>query len=260
MTKPSPINSATSSLPAVLAMVLGLSCAAPAFCQDLAFSQSPKFKLKATVEDRPQLSRSDMSAGAPGDLSTPDKGPAQDALDMPEVSFNTPAVAPSNPGFSLNALQEDQIPPAVIPQTQTAPPKQPDGVMSEYGVDWNKWIGQVADRWFVVLQKMEAATGMNFHTTGPALISFTSYPDGHIDNVQLKQSSGIPFYDNLQMQALLNSQPVPPFPRGTKRTSFTLVQGWESHPRKPGENDYQVGSFRGNIPLERIKQWINFHQ
>src|SRR5207248_1593152 len=107
------------------------------------------------------------------------------------------------------------------------------------GVDWSKWVSQMADRWFFALKRLEDQSGYQFHTVRPALIHFTAHPDGHIDNVSLQQTSGVDMYDRLQMQALTMCQPAPPFPTGTRRDSFTLLQGWESHPKQVGEEDFR---------------------
>ncbi len=138
----------------------------------------------------------------------------------------------------------------------TAQPQQPDGMMEEYGVDWSKWVSRVVDQWFVKLQQLEGNSGLQFHTQGPALLKFTAYPDGHIEILGLKRSSGVPMYDQMQADALVQSQPLPAFPRGTKKTSYTLVQGWDSHPKQENEQDFQLGSYKGNLPMEKIRQWI----
>jgi hypothetical protein len=62
----------------------------------------------------------------------------------------------------------------------------------------------------------------------------------------------------MQIQALANILPLHRFPKGTRRTSFTLVQGWESHPRRPGEEDFKPGSFGKDTPMEVVQQWVKW--
>jgi hypothetical protein len=74
--------------------------------------------------------------------------------------------------------------------------------------------------------------------------------------VILRQSSGNVIYDHLQMLALVQTAPLPQFPAGTKRHSITLILGWESHIKQPGEEDYTPGSFGKNFPLEKVREWV----
>jgi hypothetical protein len=150
-----------------------------------------------------------------------------------------------------------------VPLIATMPPKQllpkedqPGAFMQEYNVDWSKWVSNHADSWFQVLRTAEYALGVQFQTPNAALIQFTCYADGTIGNVVLKQSSGVPAYDRLQIEALLAAVPTAPFPPGTKRRSITLIQGWESHPKRPGEEDFQLGSFGKDFPSEKVQQWL----
>ena len=130
----------------------------------------------------------------------------------------------------------------------------------EYNVDWATWLSKVADRWFFVLDQYERQSGTHYVTRQPALFRFTCYNNGQIANVTMKQSSGNVAYDRLQMVALMQSMPVPPFPVGTQRQTITLVQGWESHVRQAGESDYIPGSFGKGFPMEKVTQWVNGRQ
>jgi hypothetical protein len=131
----------------------------------------------------------------------------------------------------------------------------PGGFMQEYNVDWSHWVSAHADRWYYMLKTAETMLGLQFVTARPAMIQYTCYADGTIGNVILKQSSGVPAYDRLQLETLLATQPLQPFPAGTHRDSITLCQGWESHPKQPGEADFQPGSFGKDFPAERVRQW-----
>jgi TonB family protein len=125
-------------------------------------------------------------------------------------------------------------------------------------IDWSNWIGVLADRWFYVLRNKERTLGIQFYTQGPALIQFTCYPNGEIGNISLRQSSGVEEYDRMQVEALMEITPLPPFPSGTRRTSLTLRQGWESHKKRPGELDYQPGSFGKQYPMEYSGKWVTW--
>ncbi|HEY9759806.1 MAG TPA: TonB C-terminal domain-containing protein [Oculatellaceae cyanobacterium] len=129
----------------------------------------------------------------------------------------------------------------------------------EYNVDWASWLSKVADRWFFILDQYERQSGTHYVTRQPALFRFTCYNNGQIANVMMKQSSGNDIYDRMQMVALMQSMPVPPFPAGTRRQTITLVQGWESHVRQAGESDYVPGSFGRGFPMEKVTQWVKVH-
>jgi hypothetical protein len=126
----------------------------------------------------------------------------------------------------------------------------------EYNVDWASWISRFADRWYFVLKQYEMSQSIRFVTVRPALFQFTCYSNGTVANVVMKQSSGNLAYDRLQVIALMQAMPAPSFPVGTHRQSITLVQGWESHVRKPGENDFIPGSFGRGFPMEKVKEWV----
>jgi len=129
-----------------------------------------------------------------------------------------------------------------------------DGTVShgEIGVDWSKWVGTLADRWFQSLKNMEFRSNKVFRTARPALIRFTCYRNGTISNVTLKQTCGIPAYDQMQIESLKRCTPLPAFPEGSIRMSYTLMQGWECHPREAGETDFKPGSYGANFPVEKV--------
>ena len=259
-------NSTISSLSLVLILLTGATPAALS-AQESAFNSKP-FQLKATVDEMPQLSRDGLDRGLTRDSSRGRTGSAGD----------NPLEAVPLTG-SVEELGEfpggNSVPPSPRQEFQAAPPAnnggggqmadppkqqqadEPNGSMMEYGVDWATWVSKLADRWFFALKKLEDQSGLQFHTVRPALIHFTCYPDGQIGNVYLKQSCGIPLYDQLQVQALAQIMPVHKFPKGTKRDHFTLVQGWEAHPRQAGEEDFKPGSFGHDTPMEVVKQWMN---
>lgn len=202
-----------------------------AIAQGQAEQVSPdRFHLQASMTDKAQLSRSevDRSSLGMGSLGMKPKPIAQDAL----------------------------IARADVPRSAPAEEDLPGSFMKEYNIDWSTYVGNLADRWFYVLRNTESMLGIQFATPRAALIQFTCYADGTIGNVVLKQSSGVPAYDRLQIESLLAVVPTPPFPAGTKRKSITLCQGWESHPKRPGEEDFQPGSFGKDFPAERVSQWL----
>jgi hypothetical protein len=136
------------------------------------------------------------------------------------------------------------------------PPDDDRSYLQEYNVDWRGWIAGFADRWYYLLHVHEEEFDSEFVTVRPALFQFTCYSNGQIGNVSLKQSSGNPVYDQLQMVALVQAAPLPHFPAGTQRTHITLVQGWESHLKQPGESGYVPGSFGGGFPMEKVNKWV----
>ncbi|MBX9687248.1 MAG: TonB C-terminal domain-containing protein, partial [Candidatus Obscuribacterales bacterium] len=113
-----------------------------------------------------------------------------------------------------------------------------------------------AGRWHRNLRYAERMTGLKFQTPRPALIQFSCYADGSIRNVVLRQSSGVPAYDRLQIAALMQTAPLAPFPQGTVKRSITLLQGWESHFKRPGEEDFQAGNFADRYPKEKVSRWV----
>lgn len=122
----------------------------------------------------------------------------------------------------------------------------------ESKVDWSGWAGQLADRWFANLKNLEYNSHRGWTTDRPAMIQFTCHADGRVTDIKLRQSCGNTPYDNMQIDALKRTVPIPAFPAGTHLTTYTLVQGWEAHPRKTGEQDYKPGSFGSNMPVEKV--------
>ncbi len=194
------------------------------------------YKLKAMTTNQSRLSRSEVDSSALGALA--------------------PKQAPPPPQMAFAATAETSVP--AIPAS--VPADNPDVIdksyLQEYAVDWSGWIARLADRWYYVLRMSEEVVGNEFVTARPALIQFTCYSNGQIGNMSLKQTSGNPAYDRLQMIALMQAAPLPAFPQGTHRTSITLVQGWESHIKQAGEQDFVPGSFGKGFPMEKVKQWI----
>lgn len=221
-----------SSRSAILLVVAWLSASQTSVFADPQADQqtaSQAFKLSAMYTAKPSLSRNDVDPSA-----------VQGTLPLPQNQPN----------------QIANLPPTAAAATGNAQQPLPDkGYLQEYNVDWSRWISAEADRWYYTLKSTEMFLGMRFTTVRPAMIEFTCYADGTIGNVSLKQSSGIPIYDRLQIEALLATMPTPPFPAGTQRTRVTLCQGWESHPQRPGESDFQPGSFGKSYPKERVRQW-----
>lgn len=126
--------------------------------------------------------------------------------------------------------------------------KVADGV----AVDWSSWAGRLADRWYDKLIALEKQSGRHFRTLRPARIKFTCYADGTIGQISVYRSCGIPAYDKMQIEALKQTIPLPSFPVGSKRKSYTLLQGWESHPRVLGEPEFTPGSYGKNFPVEKV--------
>ncbi|MBY0360064.1 MAG: TonB C-terminal domain-containing protein [Candidatus Obscuribacterales bacterium] len=124
----------------------------------------------------------------------------------------------------------------------------------EYQADWASWLSTFSSRWYRNLRKTQDQFGLQFQTQRAALIRFTCYADGHIDNVSLTQSSGITAYDKLQIAALVHSQPLPLFPRNTQRASVTFTQGWESHCKRPGEEEFHPWNFAAKYPKEKTSR------
>lgn len=218
----------------IAGFVLSILLSATAVQQSLAQSAEEaaareRFQLSASMTQKAQLSRGEVNPNSlgMGSLNKP----------KPIIRDSIIATAPEPPRA---AAQEDT----------------PGSYLQEYNVDWRRWVSGLADKWFYILRGAEYTLGVQFSTPRAALIQFTCYADGTIGNVVLKQSSGVPAYDRLQLEALLATVPTTPFPAGTKRNSITLIQGWESHPKKEGEEDFQPGSFGQDFPAERVRQWL----
>ncbi len=260
-------NSIISSLSLVLILLTGLTPAALS-AQESAIKGKP-FQLKAIMDEMPQLSRDGL-----------DRGPCRDSTKGRDATAGEDPIAAVPLTGSVEELGEfpggAAVPPSPKQDYEASPPAnngrdgqtpdttsqqqqadEPNGSMLEYGVDWATWVSKLADKWFFALKKLEDQSGLQFHTVRPALVHFTVFANGQISNVYLKQSCGIPLYDQLQVQALAQIMPIHKFPKGTKRDHFTLVQGWEAHPRRPGEEDFRPGSFGHDTPMEVVKQWMN---
>jgi len=217
--------------------------------QEPMFGQAKPFHLRAEVDERPQLSREDMTVGPGGKGSSTGLSGSVSDSDS-QIPFPEQIEIPNL------ALPNDSSPIQSAP-AQTQQRSEPQGSMEEYGVDWAKWVTKLTDRWFVNLRTLEHQSGLRFTTSGPCLLKFTVYPNGQITNVELTRSSGIQLYDRFMYQALLATVPVAPFPKGTQRTSYTLCQGWDSHPAATGERDFQLGSWGKDTPAETVRKWMN---
>lgn len=261
-------NSIITTLSLALFLLTGPAPAAHS-AQESVLNARP-FQLKAVVDEMPQLSRDGLDQGLGKSSAKGKNGTAGDeplaALPL-TGSVEELGEFPGGTSVPPSSRQDHEASPPAgggrgsqmqdTPTQQQQQADEPNGSMLEYGVDWATWVSKLADRWFFALKKMEDQSGLQFHTVRPALIHFTCYPNGQISNVYLKQSCGIPLYDQMQVQALGQILPVHKFPKGTKRDHFTLVQGWEAHPRRPGEEDFQPGSFGHDTPMEVVKQWMN---
>ncbi len=233
-----PAPGATDSMQ--MAMPAGQPQQSPAF-QPASSNQPPaggKF-LQAQISHTDAMSRAELSAGTQDQISL--AIPLLPQAPMPAAQ----PVLQANAQSGVYNLQSDAN------QSDMAQ----DVRKREYNVDWASWLAKVADRWFFILDQYERQTRTHYVTQQPALFRFTCYNNGQIANVTMKQSSGNVAYDRLQMVALMQSMPVPPFPMGTQRQSITLVQGWESHVRQAGESDYIPGSFGRGFPMEKVTQW-----
>ncbi|HEY9870597.1 MAG TPA: TonB family protein, partial [Candidatus Obscuribacterales bacterium] len=139
-------------------------------------------------------------------------------------------------------------------QTQAKPAgASRPGKLEGTGVDWSQWANELADRWYKNLIALERKSGKGFNTARPAKIRFTCYPDGSIKNISLYRSCGISEYDRMQIEALKQVQPLPPFPPGTRRKSITMLQGWASGPKTKGQKDFELGSYGKRMPVERVR-------
>jgi hypothetical protein len=237
-------------------LLAGAPCAlgqtAPEQAQMSAVTQTPqmpaggqkaRFELSAMYTAIPSLSHGEIEPNAQNAMvAGPEPAPTPQIPQMPaQDKKGKISKAPLVPGLDASSKLAD--------------PPIDNSYLSEYNVDWSHWISTHADRWYYTLKASEEMLGLHFVTLRPAMIKYTCYADGSIGNLVLKQSSGVPVYDRLQMETLVATMPTMPFPRGTHRTSITLCQGWESHPRQPGESDFQLGSFGKNFPKERVSQW-----
>lgn len=215
------------------------------------------FKLNAQVTQHPELSRDQgdmfLSHLAPAETTAQTGAmPATGAQNrLPGAHGALPRMLPAMPpGFYPNVALSGNA--TASNQAQQAPPSY----LNEYDVDWSSWISQMAARWHYNLRRLEAQSNVCFVTERPALIQFTCAANGQVGNFSLKQSSGIYAYDQLQMLALSQVTPLPPFPKGTRCATITLVQGWESHTKKPGESGFDPRAFGRRFPMEKVQQWV----
>ncbi|MBY0550707.1 MAG: TonB C-terminal domain-containing protein [Candidatus Obscuribacterales bacterium] len=227
-------NTLTASKLLILLSVTLASAGLPALAQERIFQTAPAtFAISAVKEERPRA-----VAARPSAFQGPSPIPGQ--------------AVPPEPFQARKSTRTGEV--AYAPPTAAGATKS--GNLEDYSVNWSPWMRVLADRWFGNLQCAEHASGYRFHTLRPAMIQFTCYADGQIGNVALKQSSGIAYYDRLQMATLLASAPLPPFPPGTERKSLTLVQGWESHRKEAGEREFEPTAFAARFPQEKVSRWV----
>lgn len=193
-----------------------------------------QFQLSAQESEHPQLGRDEVNPNALVKM-------AQPKAVGPSISFGAPAQ------YATPAARAAAPPPAL---------DEPGAFLKEKNVDWSHWVSRFADRWYYVLRQLEDGADVQFVTQRPAQFQFTCYSNGQIANLTIKQSSGNVIYDHIQVLALMQTVPLPAFPPGTMRTSITLVEGWESHVKRPGEQNYTPGSFGQSFPMEKVMQWM----
>lgn len=243
-----------------------LMCATLLVAQSANAQQAPieggTFSLQASVDERPRLSRSEINPAAVGVTPKTAQNPFGGASVVPVDPTIALIMSPVSPISVQQAASQPAHTPARTPiqgvvrgADQHSPTVKADAFDDLYSVDWSHWVTQLADRWFYNLKRLETFYGRDFHSPRAAQIRFTCYPNGTIGNISLEQSSGIAAYDQLQIQALCQAMPLTPFPAGSQRKSVTLVQGWESHPRRPGEQDFRPGSFGQGFPQEKVNRW-----
>jgi hypothetical protein len=245
-------------IPVLTSMIFGLNAGGAAWANaDQGNVQAGSQLLRAGISKQDSMSRSELEDNNQISLAAPISQPGGS-----NNSFNRGLLQ----GQAVGGLQNLAPTKAAAAQSGgnlEGAAKESDMAaevrMREYNVDWAAWIAKMADRWYFVLKGYEDLAHVHFVTVRPALIQFTCYSNGALGNIMLKQSSGNPAYDRLQMIALMQAVPVPQFPYGTKRQSITLVQGWESHVRQAGESEYEPGSFGRGFPMEKVREWVNSH-
>jgi hypothetical protein len=255
---PSIMKNPRFTLVARLSALIALAAitATTARADEPAVKRPTAFKLNAQVNQLPDLSPSQ------GDVFLSHLAPAEtkgETAGLPLAGAQTrwpgaqgalPRMTPAMPEAFRPNVALSGI--ASATQAQPAPPSY----LNEYDVDWSSWISQMAARWHYNLRRLEAQSNVCFVTERPALIQFTCAANGQVGNFSLKQSSGIYAYDQLQMLALSQVTPLPPFPKGTRCATITLVQGWESHTKKPGEGGFDPRAFGRRFPMEKVQQWV----
>ena len=264
---------------AAICAVLILTAFLSALSAQSQTSRKASFHLSATVESSPELNRcegdlklshlrpdnpldlSDIASLEPGNLAGSDSKSTAFPSAGDRKADAPPAKGTALPARAINCpnINHEPVPRAANPagpQPLPAPEsKVPKSFLEEVGVDWSSWVSAMSGRWFYNLRMLESQANIQFLTDRPALIQFTCYPSGQMANISLKQSSGVDAYDRLQMLALSQVAPLP-FPAGTQCTSITLVQGWESHAKRPGEIGFDPTSFGRGFPLEKVRQWV----
>lgn len=243
----------TCTKTAFLYLVVAVSAQAPLLAteRDDHVSAPPCFKLSAVKEAVPQLIRQDQPRTQTYPIvskppATP-FGPTQKAIPQARETVLSGSQSRQYPGADRAIGSQARS------RSWASDCDKERG--TSYLVNWSPWISHLATRWFTNLKLAEQACGLSFETARPALIQFTCYADGHIGDLVLKQSSGIPLYDRMQAIALLEAAPLPAFPAGTERRTMTLVQGWESRRRSPTTRDFEPTAFAAKFPQESIDRW-----
>lgn len=251
---------------ALAVCVASIFSSSTAIAQEGNFNQSspiPKFSLQVSKQDsilRPEQNFAQKKVLDP--MPWVNSAPAPAKKSAPPQIASAITQAPMPPSF---APVSPQVPHHLTPQTPQqamvpSPPAlddRPNSYLEEYQVNWSPWISTLANRWHTILRDSETLVGVEFQTSKPALIQFTCYADGRIGNVFLRQSSGIPVYDRMQILSLMECGPLDPFPPGTQKRSVTLIQGWESHRKRPGEQQFNTRAFADRYPQERVSKWVS---
>ena len=232
-----------------LCVIVLLSVVPEAKAQEGGFSQRspiPKFSLSVSKQDSILHPKQEFV-----------QNKVLDSSSVPWVNSGTAAPTRKAPLIAQNPRTESGQPPAMMVPAPPAMDDRPNSYLEEYQVNWSPWISNLANRWHGILKDSETLIGVEFHTTRAALIQFTCYADGRIGNVFLRQSSGIPVYDRMQILSLMECGPLEPFPPGTQKSQITLIQGWESHRKRPGEQEFNTRAFAERYSQEKVSKWVS---
>jgi hypothetical protein len=244
--------SAAAAISISLALLSGLNAAALA--EVTATATDDKLQGQVTHVEKAAGSGTNKDAQGEGSFSTLSQGGLGKGIDIPLDGKEG-----SDKANTLNGQAETASIDIPLPGKRIDAKVEESVSRSETGVDWSAWISTLADRWYQNLKNLEFRAGRSFNTVRPALVKFTCHRNGMIGGIVLKQSSGNPKYDTMEIEALKRTMPLPPFPEGSKRVSYTLLQGWEAHPRKPGDKDYEMGTAGKDFPIERVKTHAKIH-
>lgn len=171
--------------------------------------------------------------GQPGEGPPPEKPARQVDLPEPQLAQRQPAPATA----PAPAPQPAPAPPSKAPAVAKAPGRavgiEATGEGAEAGLS-----GPIRDAYMAALANAILAhmrypgVALQWGRQGTVVVSFIVLPDGRVQGLSMRNSSGSPYLDEATLVGIQRADPLPPFPQSLKltRLPIELTMEWTLRP------------------------------